>query len=305
MSSRKGSQGVRLSNGKSFCKLVLHSAGSFVWLVWIPIVLALDPQEITGRSDAEVVGYVYEMTGDWLQNGSPLKQGEGVFAGAKIAISPDSLAQHPNDAEIIIHLANGRHEERSAKNPGSLSVPIQLEPLGTREPPFDRVIKAVQSLFVKQPERYIPTMTRGQRSQPLQETVVALQNGAVELTPLFESIPGARYVVRLRPLSASATSPSPSASKTTIDWNPGARSAALVPVAGPGLYRVSIIHPDEGPVGETWLLVCKPESFQAADNAFKSALELTRQWGPSASAEEKHAVLRAYLEHLANEPRRD
>lgn len=291
---------------KGICQSPFQHAASLLLLFWVSPVLAEEAAS-TRHSDADVVGYVFKITGEWQRqpDDSPLKQGERVYAGETITPSREVLAQHPPDAEIIIHLANGEREERSAKIPGSLNALIHLEPLRTPDSRFDRVMKAVQSLFVKQPERYIPTMTRGQGSESLPETVLALQNGTADLTPLFGSAPEGRYLVRLRALTASATSPTPGTNKATVDWHPGAKSGATAAVAVPGLYRVSIIDPEEGPFGETWVLFCWPENFRSAENAFRAALELTKRWGPDASDEERHAVLRAYLEHLANELRRD
>jgi len=287
---------------KGLGKLLAQSAAASLLLFWLSSVLAAQPEN-SSHSDASVVGYVFKMTGEWLQDGSPLKQGERVFAGARITVSPDALAQDPSDAEIIVHLASGQREERSAKNPGSLSEPIELELLKTPDSGFAKVVNAVQSLFVKQPERYIPVMTRGQRSQTLQEAVVTFQNGTTNLTSLFESVPQGKYLVRLRALSVEGASATSLSNKANVDWNPSAKSGAKISLAAPGLYRVSILDLEERPLGSAWVLLCKPEGFQAAEKAFGEALELTKKWGAGVSDEERHALLRAYLEYLANNTR--
>ena len=282
-------------------KLPGQSASALL-LIWVSWVSAAQPENIN-HADTSVVGYVFKMTGEWLQDGSPLKQGERVFAGARITISPDFLARNRTDAEIVVHLANGQREERSAKNPGSLSEPIELEPLKTPDSGFAKVVNAVQSLFAKQPERYIPVMTRSERRQPLQEAVVTLQNGTTNLTSLFESASQGKYLVRFRALSVDAPSSTSVPNKANVDWDPAAKSGAKISLAAPGLYRVSILDLEEQPLGGTWILVCKPENFQAAEKAFAEALELTKRWGPGIPDEERHAVLRAYLEYLANNMR--
>jgi hypothetical protein len=286
----------------SFRRFAFHLGVLFA-ITWAGLPVPALAAEAAGEK--KVVGYVFEARGKWLQNDQVVEQGAGVFAGARITLSPANAVEKP---AIVVHLVDGGREMRSATVPGSLKKPIEIpENLGDNDSRLARVMKAVQAVFVKEPERYLPTMTReGGDAAVLQESIVkSAADGSADLSPAFGTVPAGKFLLRWRQLKVDERVPASSPSRSTVasapvTWNPESPASAVIAGLAPGLYRVSLLSAsEEQPLGApAWILVCTPGDYQSAAEGFRDALEMTRQWGQEAKPDEVRALLRAYLESL-------
>jgi hypothetical protein len=252
--------------------------------------------------DRQEVGNVSSSVGEWLQDGKKVEQGNPVYAGAIVTLNPDYRAKNPNSGSIVIHLYS-KETPRIERSPekSDFDTPIKLEPIGEESTPWERFLRAVGGLFTHEPEKYMITAVRGAESQNLQEAVLKLEDGKVDLTPAFKMVRPGKYLAALRWIGQKEKNTSNSFPDPQ-EIECGSDGATPVAISGlrPGLWRLSLLRrQDERPLGDdAWVLICSPTAYEQAINSFKPALELTQSWGEGVSSGEVKSFLRTCLDLL-------
>jgi hypothetical protein len=275
------------------------------WVLLPAFLFAFGPMLLCRDScfagELEPMGYVFRLDGDWIQNDEPIKNaGDPVYAGATITLDPEYKVKNPMQGSIAIVLFNGNLETRSAESKENLYEPIKVPPVD-RSTLLSRFLQAVAGLFAKRPENYAVTMARGGDSVRLQEAVVKLEDGKVDLTPVLKVVPPGKYLVRFRLVEREGTSGGSSAPKP-VEFERKLHETPLIAVQGirSGLWRMSLLRPqDERPLGvDAWVLVRTPERYQEAAESFKDALAITQSWGEKVDLSELRSFLRTSLDVL-------
>lgn len=266
--------------------------------------LGLRSTEATAAADRESVGWVFDSVGDWLQDGQKIlrKSGDPVYAGAVIALAPAYKAANPGRGAIIIKLFNGSREERSVEKPETFDKPLELpKSLGQQTSRMGRLMRAIGGLVGGHPDKYLITSVRGADLLRLQEAVVKLNGSSADLAPIFRMTPPAKYRVRFRLVEAETGEGHKALEAVVIDWMPDRAVPVTVPGLRPGVWRMSLLHPeDERPLGvDAWVLFCEPNRYDAAAESFRDAVEVTGHWGEKVSAGEVRSFLRTALDVLS------
>lgn len=250
----------------------------------------------------DAVGLVADISGTWyLESASqPLQRGQGVPENSVIH------ARQPHDRRSFLVIAffdeRRQPEQRLCEIPGACASPLELPSCLTSESPsiFQRVMIAVGRMFAHDPERYIPTLSRG---RSLRDGVVEVANGQGDVHPILSGTQTGVYQFELQALSRQ-TATDRVFGPFQVQWQQ--QEPALVPLGdlAPGLYQMRLLDSDSlglRPTGEdAWVLVCPAENSKTAAT-FQEAEALIQQWGKDLRLTTRRSILRAYLEYLATQ----
>lgn len=256
--------------------------------------------------DRESVGYVFDSTGDWMQDGVrlPHTSGDPVYAGSVISLDPNSKSTQTMGASIIINLFNGKREERSS-GLTDFAKPITLpESLGEQTSAVGRLLRAMGGLFSQHSEKYLITTVRGADLLTLHEAVVKLDGDGIDLAPVFRTAPAGKYSASLQPIeNDDAVERSPVPLRFAYNWKPTIKQPVVLPELAPGLWRISLLrNEDERPFGvDAWILICTPAKFAVTADLFNQTITITQRWGEKISGAEIRSFLRTALDGLAHE----
>lgn len=151
---------------------------------------------------------------------------------------------------------------------------------------------AVTPLLRRDADRYVAPVSRGLDPE-LSDGVVASRGNGADFAPAFADLEDGSYAIRLEPLQAG-----PKALEANISWRAG--GVAMITVA-PGLYRVTRLASGASSGQDAWVLVSGAAQFEKRSADYKRVLDATRRWPSEADARAPKAILRAYLQAMANE----
>jgi hypothetical protein len=284
-----------------------NRAGKIAAAVAVSATALLLGARATKASERESVGYVFDSTGDWRQDGVkfPHKAGDPVYARAFITHDPgDKEVEKRGGAAIIINLFDGKREERSTEQPATFTKPIQLPvSLGNQSSAFSRLLRAMGALFSKEPEKYLITTVRGTDDLQLHDAVIELKNSEIDLRPVFKNAPSGKYAVRLRPNDTGLRNQNALDETFTFEWRAEANQGLAVPNISSGLWRLEVVQPDGSLATDAWVLVETSAAYDGIVDLFDKAVAVTRQWGRSASENEVRSFLRTALDAVGRERR--
>jgi hypothetical protein len=254
------------------------------------------PRDVCLAEEPEAVGYVSYSAGRWQYNGEEIRQnGERVYPGALITLDPAN-AKNPLECSISIVYLSGEREEFSGADQ-----PIKVKMIEHETGPENRFVRAVIGLFVKRAENYIVAAVRGGGSLRLQEAVVKLEDGKVDLAPVFDAAPPGSYLARFELIEREEEGGDDASQEPQeIVWKADRQPLLTSPGLRTGLWRVSLLgRRDQRPLRtDAWVLICSPVDYAQAAESFERATELTRSWGEKVNVGEVRSFLRASLDLL-------
>jgi hypothetical protein len=255
---------------------------------------------LPARGAGKGVGQVLNLYGDWfLEANSPVRieKGQELPAGGKIWRS--LTGAEAKTAFIEVQLRNGMMWRRSSKTDRCNRREPCILP-GAVEKELSWLDTIWRLLRIRTRDNDIPTYSR---SGDPEEGVVRLNNGKIDLTPVFGTMEPDIYLLRFQSLDDKGE-PSGRASRPILyDWEPG--RPELLSGAGfrPGLYEMELLDRETSnhvPTGRTaWVLIAKPRDHERLRESFERAVMLTGEWGIDVSPYTVRAFHRAYLNALA------
>jgi len=242
------------------------------------------------------VGYAIVKDGNWLLNDKKFeRECMIVRAGDVIKLASSNQFISPKFPKIIVDDCSGRREIRcpTPTDCGAINIP-DCRPRTF----FARTIAAFKKYFVIDKNGGLAiAANRGSNSQPsLQESVVKLDGGKIDLRPLFSGEPVRRQILRFRPQPVARRAVGKEVRLTFVVAE-GASDPLVVPAQGlqPGLYQV--VNPVDG--ADAWVLVAPAGRFAEAAVSFNEASAETNQWGGKVEDDDKRVFLRVWLYQLA------
>jgi hypothetical protein len=243
--------------------------------------------------DEDDVGFVLVISGTWKLDGStkPLAGGQDLPAGAWIRPEkPDA------GAYIVVSLYTGKAE--------TYKKAVQLPPR-VESNLVSRIWKAVFG------HSRGGVVTAASRSVDLlQDTVLKLEEGKLNLAPALAETPAGTWHLRLSSWPAAAKK-APGQEKITVKakvrWDPDVLESAEIEAGEleAGLYELGVVNERSGRlVGVPALvLVCRAADFDGKRASFDEAVALTESWDEETRLEAASQFLRVFLQALAeNEP---
>jgi hypothetical protein len=280
--------------------LILFASGN------MRITTASGPDELTAsafdtaayslQSKADA-GYVLEIEGRWYVDRTPreyLAMGQRVVAGDAIKI----VGPKENDHIVIV----GTSEEIIAKR--YCARENCLRRLDVPSPPsdsgvLDAILKTAMRLIRGRPERYSIHGVRGERND-LEEAMSPFDKNSLDLSSVFRKMPKGIYYLKLRDLGSEEIEEVVTPQR--FDWNPQQPSALFITDLRSGVYEVRLMLRKGNryePSLSVWTLISSKGDFDRLSDSFRQAVRLTRKWETTTTEETRRAVLRAYLDELA------
>ncbi len=258
------------------------------------------------RSQERQIGFVLDVHGEWLVAGKPLHKGEPVQADDEVRMSPKAKFGDGKIYFINIILLNNRSLSKACSTLQSCSEPLLIPPSINVAPSLaQRISEAAMRLFSRQPERYVPTLSRSVLvpDESLAEGLVKLDGNTMTLAGLLINMKRETYVLDLRAIGLGGEAADGTGSTVVqFDWNVGSSSVITVSRLRPGLYDARLLKRAKDEVvptdAEAWLLVVDSSRYDKVSRSFREAVEVTKQWD-GVDEYAKRSFLRACLEYLA------
>ena len=257
-------------------------------------------------SAQEKFGYVLDVRGDWMVNGSAK-----LFKGSALNVNSVISSANPSDTNSYIVVADraGNIFQKKSCGSGECGTPIKLPASAGNEQGFvSRLIGAAMALVSSEPAKYSSFVSRGSRGigPELQEAVVKLNDNSVDLSDVFKNMQSDKYLIRFEPLSKGKPTRATGMKPMPFAWDPKKPASLAVNNFNPGLYRVSISDvslleaegSDDPGENEAWILVATPDYYSKAAPSFVEAQNVTKKWGGNVKKTAVREFLRASLDFL-------
>jgi len=265
------------------------------------IALMILAASLCVQAQEEQAGYVSNISGQWnLTLGG---QTQSVRNAQRILVGSVIRPQSGQDdgSFITVVLRDGRQLFCTIKELDGCRQPVFLRNSSSF---VSRLVDVVIGVFIPDPNRFRTGLSRGDE-KGLQEAVVLLEKGQLDLSAVFKNMERDSYLLRFEPVSGnSELKEADIIDLVKFDWTP-ARPSLEIGNLKPGLYKLSLLERNTGehePTGENaWILVSNPKNYRPRSLKFQDAMRLTRDWPDS---ETTRRFLRAYLESLIVQPAR-
>lgn len=243
------------------------------------------------------IGFVVTLSGPWQVDGRDVTRGQGVAAGAKLALAPTTRFDTGEQFSIQVVLLNNTPVGCPNTEACRRGVVIPST-LNQRASVIERLVD-VFGLIFQSPERWVGLVSRDVGRVNLTDGVVQYERGRVSLAQTLTGIPAGDYEMRFTPVD-DAGAPSRRAATVPVSWTGTAPAAAAAPL-GAGLYRVILSRKGSpGMVGrEAWMLAAGASQTAALRARYDAAVAATRAWEPAVPRVDIDRFLHAYLAQLA------
>jgi hypothetical protein len=257
------------------------------------------------RPDVKQIGFVLEMQGDWLINGSPIRNaGESVPADGAITLSPQTDFRSAQKQKITIVLLNNEIKggECSSFTECKKLQPIRL-PTSLTPPSsvLKRMKQAVAYLLSLDPERYASAISRGAGApNKLHDAVLLINQRQISIADWFREVEPGYYALTFVDIGRGGQSRAPVT--LNLNWSGGTPASIAAKDLGAGLYAVRVFPADSRanqPISQdAWVLLSSDDQFDKNSGIYHENVELTRQW-QNVDAGAVQTFLRACLDQLA------
>jgi hypothetical protein len=267
------------------------------------VIAAFASVALAAQSDQSERIVVISLAGDWKLEGqsAAVVFGQRLPAQGCLFGSAGSVVLQPDKkgaaAQPFICENPSRDSSCSGHQSARCAVPLNPRNWQTSGGGLGNIWDAVVHLFTGDPEKYMVAASRG--IEPgLVDSVVALQNNGVDLSPAFRELPAGQYWIKLEPVNASNTRPTVGISELRLT----PQQAAIIPAPSiqPGLYRLILVDKSGAPAdSDSWILISSPEKYPSTSQAFQLAVKKSSTWPDAMDPSAVRALLRAYLESLS------
>ena len=252
------------------------------------------------------VGYVLNIEGTWILTDSSraLTAGEKLPAGGLLrngSHSPSDqdrivIADLTGDIIRSIRCKSGVCNECSESG----ACYDRIRPLPMARPQTSMQLSSfakIMDLFFGSPDRYSTHRVRGRN---IPDGVVQLNDGRLDISPIFKGQEKAQYYIRFQSLPRNGLSGGTwKSDRVAFNWDAGTPTQVAVNGIRPGLFKMELEH--DGEAINVWVLLSSAADYQKVSSSFEALTMKAEKWGDEVSADTKRGYLRAYLEYLASE----
>ncbi len=249
----------------------------------------------------EDVPIVASVGGHWYALGNPsndLKKRDLLIPGDKIVVR----APFSSDDYIVILDSNYKIIQARCDSPGECDHPLSVP--SSSATGLNRTLQMAAALWRRHPGRYESLVNP--KGATLQDAVLRLDKGQLDLSPAFRDKEPGNYLLRLQQigvLSHSRTRTEP----LKYTWSPKNPDSLSVFGIAPGLYDLVLLEPVEDgqepmPSGQRcWVLIQSPRNYTPAARQYAQALSTTNQWAKTVRPDFIREFLRACLDEIASQ----
>lgn len=244
----------------------------------------------------EYSGLVWKRQGDWHLNGSSagLRLGEAIPQGGLITAS--GAGAH----SLVILLPDGQrllfecYQEQTCNQ--GFRVPAISAPPSEAVWAIFKGVRDVLLMRAAAVEQPFPAPIGRDEDAANMEIIAGLEAGKVSIASALHALPAGNYKLVVHadgPRSTVTALPA-----LPLAWKP-AQAIATVPIAAPGLYRITVLDESQVPRIEVELLVTAPLAVDAETEALKRTRSTVIAWNKTHEGWSLHDFLRAYLQSRA------
>ena len=181
------------------------------------VLAAFTSVALAAQSDQSERVVIISLTGDWKLDGATVVFGQRLPAQGCLFGSEGSVVlqseKKGGSAQPFICEKPSRDSSCTGHQSARCAVPLNPRNWKASGGGLGNIWDAVARLFTGEPDRYMVAASRG--IEPgLVDTVVALQNSGVDLSPAFRELPAGQYWVKLETVNGN---PSPQAASSNCD----------------------------------------------------------------------------------------
>jgi hypothetical protein len=161
---------------------------------------------------------------------------------------------------------------------------------------FDTIREAFRRITQSQPDKYMVAASRGAEPE-LVDAVVPIENEQIDVQASFREMDPGTYYVEL----AVPEAPSLAAPPSRVTFAKGQVARVEAHGVRSGLYKLALVT-EKGEPGDSdcWVLVAVPPEYAKQAAAYERAVSESKKLPEQMDARATRALLRAYLESLAN-----
>jgi hypothetical protein len=258
-------------------------AGRAALALGVTASLALTAAAAGGQDD---VGFVLEMRGQWLVEGTPpraIAEGDRLPAEAKVRPKePDAKAKKKGGAApaLTVSLYTGK----AAVYTGPATLPPR--------PSASLANRVWEVVTGKGMGGYAHLLSRALGD----DAVARLDGETLDLTPVLKGPATDDYRLRFDRLV-----PGGGGAPVEVKVARGATSCRADGLL-PGLYEVTVLASEGREAGRTWVLFTPPSGYDRAARTYAEAVALSEKWDPNVSPRAVTRFRRACLWSLAEHP---
>lgn len=275
------------------------------WQSNIRILLCLLPMILLSAQSAQAqaqIAVVVDVNGEWVLNerAGNLGKLDGIPAGGVIEFRKHSFGKsYIVIADRVGTIIDGRDCDKDDCNK-----PIVLpKSVARNSSALSRIFSAVVSFWRKGGDIYDTLIVRTKEGD-LEEAIVTLNDGRVDLSAAFKKRIKGNYLLRFVPKGNRRLK---LIDRVAFDWDPQKPSPLVIPRIKPGLYEIKLlslqeIQPEEQDV---WVLITPPGNyFKKTSAQFAQVRKETEHWGAKGFEESRRSFLRAFLGYLDAQKKR-
>ena len=260
-------------------------ATSALVTIWILLATAVWASDRKG----DFVGFVLDVSGTCISNNSenPIQVGERLREGTTLSFQgPRKATDH-----FDIAMADGTMYSLRCDPIWACNSPIRLPNVAKG----NSVMRTILESVLPHSGDYVVPISRD--LQP-PETVVSLDDGKLDLTPLLRHAPGGSYTVVFSPVPSTLRATTETTTTASITRTKELPLEFSIPDLRAGLYIVSI--PELG-VNDAWTLIAPYGDYNRDTQALQEASEQDQRWQIGGTG--RYVFLRTFLACLAAKQR--
>jgi hypothetical protein len=248
------------------------------------------------------IGFVLDISGEWRLAEQTILKGQSLSGGATVQLVADS--DRREDAHLTIILLNGRSYNIVCSTAQRCEKGIRLPPSVIEQRTLtERLIQAGLRVFSRQPERYIPGLSRGNSTLDLHDGVAQVDSQGVGLGSVLRNAQAGLYTVEFQSISEDATT----GKKRDLQFRWSTTGPFSIPMVGlsSGLYNLSLFYDNsKGKTAQAscWVYLVESEKYTKASADFREIEKATHYWDENIREQAVRSFLRATLEYLATQP---
>lgn len=260
---------------------------------------------VTAEAGAQAdTAFVVSVQGHWSAQG----QKGRLAVGSPVALPARLQALQPEAGDRIVVIAARSGAvvgERHCDQAADCRAPLLLAMASAATAPvsWTDALARVMARLEASPDRYVSTLSRGDAG--VQDTLIVLTAGLLDLAPALVALPAGRYDVALQAADCDAiVSPCP-VWRQSLPWQRGG-PALLASAARPGMHELRV-RAQGAALGATgpWqarVLLLRPEDAAARIERFHLWAGVVRGWGESLDAAARRGLMRAVMDDIATQP---
>ena len=248
------------------------------------------PKEASRDAPREAVGFVIEMSGNWMVDGDPgkiLAVGDELVEGVQVRLEKGSA-----ESRIVVFYFSGKAETNLTTFTPKSQTDLRLS---------TKLAKAIGSRYRG---RVINAVSRG--GEMLGCAVLKLDGQSLEMGPALLDTPPGTWHFRLSQWDRAKSDDAKEQIEPlhfSVAWSGEGPATTDVKGCTPGLYELGVVNQRTGRLvsDPVLVLICGTESFSSISDSFADAQKVSKSWDETTQNIAADDWLRAALEALATD----